>query len=585
GPQVIQNTSELRGLGAGALKDGQLTPQIAAAMQQRLTTIEHEKQFAVSDLDKVKQAAPDYFASMKTNAIAATDTLTALVRKTFPTGQTEVQGDRADYMNAVNQTLQTQFAQVAGNLDVLDKMLEDRQSGLQRDLWITLAISLSGLIIAAYLSISFYRSMIGGFKKLRRQLINISMGDLRPEIKGKGRDEMAGMLKEVSNMQHALRDTVQQVQLASDHVVQSSIQIAQGTQDLSARTESAASALEQSSAALEQSTSSVQMAAESVRQASIIAENNAATATRGGKVMQDVVQTMEHIQNSSKKISDIIGVIDGIAFQTNILALNAAVEAARAGEQGRGFAVVASEVRALAARSADAAREIKSLITASNEEVSAGTGIVRDAGTTMEEIVSNADRIKSLLEDIATGAREQSVGISQIGEAISELDRNTQANAVLVDETAAAAGSQRGIAVRLAAQVDEFRLPGAKAAPLVEGIDVDAIIDAHRQWKVKLRDAIENGEKVDVKLLSCDNCCVLGKWIYSDGQRLRERETFTALVEKHARFHRIAGQVGELINQGQYENAENALSHGTPFSTATSDVVLVLSEAKRLGFH
>jgi len=168
--------------------------------------------------------------------------------------------------------------------------------------------------------------------------------------------------------------------------------------------------------------------------------------------------------------------------------------------------------------------------------------------------------------------------------AVQELDHNTQANASLVEETAALANTLQGAAVRMAAQVDEFRLPGAPSAALVEGIDVDSIIDGHRQWKVKLRDAIDTGDKVDVATLSRDDCCGLGKWIYGDGQRLRERVSFTTLVSKHANFHQVAGQVGQLINDSRYGQAEDALAPNTPFAVATNDVVMVLSAAKRLGF-
>lgn len=392
------------------------------------------------------------------------------------------------------------------------------------------------------------------------------------------------MLKELGNMQLSLAQTVQHVQDATETVVLSSMEIAKGTQDLAARTESEAAALEESSAALEQTKATVAMTAESVGKASDIATENANTASKGGAVMQEVADTMARIQASSQKISDIIGVIDGIAFQTNILALNAAVEAARAGEQGRGFAVVATEVRALAGRSASAAKEIKTLITSSTQEVSNGSDTVRHASEHMHLIVDNATHIKQLLDDVANGAREQSLGIGQIGEAVHELDRNMQSNAALVEETAASAGSLRGAAVRMAAQVDEFQLPGEKVAQLVEGIDVNSIIDAHRQWKVKLRDAMELGTKVDVATLSRDDCCALGKWIYADGQRLRERTSFTALVGNHAHFHQVAGQVGQLINEGRYEQAEDALAPNTPFTQATSDVVMVLSAAKRLGF-
>ena len=364
--------------------------------------------------------------------------------------------------------------QVGKNLSVLDAMLAEREAAIKSRLLTTLLVSIFSLCIAAYLFIGFYNSMKAGIAKVKNQLINISMGDLRTEISSVGRDEIASILKELSNMQKSLRDTVQQVQIASDSVVASSIEIAQGTLDLSARTESAASALEESSAALEETTSTVQMTADSVRQASLIAIENAATATRGGDVMHSVVKTMEGIQDSSRKISDIISVIDGIAFQTNILALNAAVEAARAGEQGRGFAVVASEVRALAGRSAEAAKEIKTLISGTTTEISAGTIVVQTAGETMNEIVANADRIKVLLDDVANGAREQSMGVAQIGEAVSELDRNTQANANLVEQAATAANSQRSVAVRLAAQVDEFRLPGNKQPVIVEAAQGDA---------------------------------------------------------------------------------------------------------------
>ncbi len=506
------------------------------------------------------------------------------VRSSIPAGATEVTGDASAFVTGANALLQTQFKQVVQNLAVLDAMLADRQAALSRSLWIALTATLLSLLVAAYFFMGFYSAMESGFKIVRQHLIRISMGDLRTPIKIIGRDEVSGLLKELGTMQEALAITVQQVQSGSEAVVSSSIEIAQGTQDLAARTESAAAALEQSSAALEQTNATVAMTAESVSKASIIATENANTASKGGAVMQDVADTMGRIQTSSQKISDIIGVIDGIAFQTNILALNAAVEAARAGEQGRGFAVVATEVRALAGRSAAAAKEIKVLISTSTDEVCKGSEIVRQASEHMHQIVAKAEDVKHLLDEVTNGAREQSLGIGQIGEAVQELDKNTQANAALVEQTAALANALQGVAVRMAAQVDEFRLPGAQVTRMVEGVDVDGFIDAHRQWKVKLRDAIEDGDSVDAVTLSRDDCCALGKWIYADGQRLRGRASFSALIDAHANFHQVAGQVGQLINDGQFERAENALAPNTPFTQATSEVVLVLSAAKRLGF-
>ena len=546
----------------------------------------HEMARAREDLSKVGAAEPELAKGLRLDAPVATAAFLKQVDTLFPPGTTSVQGDAKALIAQANQTLAVQYRQVQTNLGVLDQLLARREARLTTRLWTHLAVTAASLLLVLFLAMGFYRAMFGGFKALRRHLLAISMGDLRADINGKGRDEISDLLREVGYMQASLRETVRAVQGASDSVVTASMEIATGTRDLSSRTESAAAALEESSAALEETTSSVEHTAESARQASHIAVDNARVAERGGAVMQDVVQTMERIQTSSRKINDIIGVIDGIAFQTNILALNAAVEAARAGEQGRGFAVVAGEVRTLAQRSAASAKEIRSLIVSSVTDVDSGMQVVRSAGETMHEIVQHADQVRLLLDEVANGAREQSMGIGQIGQAVQDLDRNTQANATLVDQTAVAAASQRTAAVRMAATVDEFRLPGAGGGPktLVEGVDVDVYIDAHRQWKVKLRDAIEARQPVDAATLVRDDCCALGKWIYGDGQRLAGRETFTELIARHKHFHQVAGGVAEKINQRQYREAEEALAPGTPFSQATSEVVLVLSSAKRLGF-
>ncbi|HJV53838.1 MAG TPA: methyl-accepting chemotaxis protein [Noviherbaspirillum sp.] len=446
--------------------------------------------------------------------------------------------------------------------------------------------ALSCLALAGYLLIGFYRALAAKFRLLRRCMFNIAMGDLatRPAIAGN--DEIAELFRELGEMQQSLGVTMKHVREVGDELLNSSMEIAGSTENLSSRTEAAATAVEQSSAALEQTVATATSAAESLNQASQIALDNAAAAGRGGAVMRDVAQTMERIHAASLKISDIIGVIDGIAFQTNILALNAAVEAARAGEHGRGFAVVAAEVRALAGRSAAAAREIKTLITGSTAEVTSGTAIVRQAGMAMTEIVGKAEQVQHLLDEVASGARDQSMRIADIRTAVQELDHNTQSNAALGEQMASAATLQLAAVVRMDAQVGVFKLPGAaQASTRVDGVDIDGVIDAHRQWKGKLRDAIDHRDKVDVATLTRDDCCALGKWIYGDGQRFQQRRTFAALVAKHAHFHEAAGQVGKLINQGHVRQAREALATGTAFANATDDVVLLLSTVKQRGFE
>lgn len=583
-PDLLRDIGELRGLGRSALLDGAIKPEASSRFQGLLAVVEQELLRQTDHMTKVREHAPEHAGALKQHGQARLESMLATIRKTFPASAGEIQGDDKAYAAMVSDVLKAQTEQVVRNLNVLDDLLADRQQALRSSAVVAVAVTCIGLLLALYLFMGFYRSLHGGFKLLRRTLLNISLGDLRTSVNAWGKDEVADLMRELGHMQTALSETVRIVQDASDQVVESSAEIAQGTNDLASRTEQAAAALEESSAALEETTSTIQMTADSVSRASDIAQANAATAQEGGQVMSSVVETMERIQSSSNKIGEIIGVIDGIAFQTNILALNAAVEAARAGEQGRGFAVVAGEVRSLARRSAEAAKEIKELIQRSTSEVVVGVDVVRKAGVTMQEIVGSAEQVKALLDEVANGAKEQSLGVTQIGAAVQELDRNTQANAALVEQTAAAATAQQRVAMRMASTVDEFRLSGHKAAALVEGVDVDAIIDAHRQWKVKLRQAIEDGSTVDVATLSRDDCCALGKWIYADGQRLSQRPNFVELVGRHRHFHTVAGGIGALINQKRMREAEDALAPGTVFAQATADVVSTLSVAKRLGF-
>jgi methyl-accepting chemotaxis protein len=299
----------------------------------------------------------------------------------------------------------------------------------------------------------------GGLNEVKRHLAAMTEGDLTTSPNPWGKDEAAALMLSLRAMQASLIRIVGQVRAASDGIVTASSEIASASMDLSSRTEQTASNLEESASSMEEISSTVKQTTDNVKMAAQVAQVNAGSATRGGTVINEVVHTMQTINASSKKISDIIGTIDGIAFQTNILALNAAVEAARAGEQGRGFAVVASEVRNLAQRSAVAAREIKGLISTSVGSVESGTAIVRGAGDTMNELVATARQMDTLLAEIATASVEQSSGVMMVSTSVQDLDRMTQQNAALVEQTAAAAAALKDQALGLAAEVATFRLP------------------------------------------------------------------------------------------------------------------------------
>jgi methyl-accepting chemotaxis protein len=286
---------------------------------------------------------------------------------------------------------------------------------------------------------------------------HIAQGDLTVKIDVQGKDEISELMRALDGMARSLGTLVRSVRESTDAIYTASGEIASGNQDLSTRTEQTASSLQETASSMEQLTSTVAQSAQAADEANQLATSASGAAQRGSQVVGQVVSTMQEIADSSRKINDIIGVIDGIAFQTNILALNAAVEAARAGEQGRGFAVVAGEVRTLAQRSANAAREIKSLIAASSERVESGARLVGDAGHAMEEILQSVQRVTHMMGDIRASTSEQSDGIRQVSLAVNHLDQMTQQNAALVEESAAASQSMRDQAQRLSGAVNVFQ--------------------------------------------------------------------------------------------------------------------------------
>ena len=327
--------------------------------------------------------------------------------------------------------------------------------------WIsTASIVLSiGLIVA--LGWAIISSVRSSMQQAQEAVNAVARGDLTYPIAVQGRDEVGELMQALAAMQSNLASVVATVRSGADGVATASSEIAQGNSDLSSRTEQQASALEETAASMEELASTVKQNADSARQANQLAVNASTVAVQGGDVVGQVVNTMKVINESSKKIADIISVIDGIAFQTNILALNAAVEAARAGEQGRGFAVVASEVRNLAQRSASAAKDIKILIDNSVTEVARGTTLADQAGTTMTEVVSAIRRVTDLIAEVSAASNEQSQGVGQVGEAVSQMDQVTQQNAALVEESAAAANSLSTQAQQLQQAVAVFKLAGS----------------------------------------------------------------------------------------------------------------------------
>ena len=325
---------------------------------------------------------------------------------------------------------------------------------------LSIAVALLATVVALGLSLlmrATVRQELGGEPAdAREALTNIAQGNLTTRITNWSDPE--SLMGKMQQMEASLQRLVQEVRQSAGGIATATDEIAAGSQDLSNRTESQASALEQTAASMEELGATVKQNADGARQANQLALSASAVAVQGGEVVSQVVETMRGINDASRKIADIIGVIDGIAFQTNILALNAAVEAARAGEQGRGFAVVASEVRSLAGRSAEAAKEIKSLIGASVERVERGSALVDQAGTTMTEVVNSIKRVTDIMGEISASSHEQALGVAQVGEAVTLMDQTTQQNAALVEEMAAAAGSLNSQANELVQAVAVFKL-------------------------------------------------------------------------------------------------------------------------------
>ncbi len=459
-PDLAENTSKLASLGQGLLKAGAATPEQQRSLVELLTLA----QFQLGNMQDGLAKAQAYNASLEQQlqakeALAASAAFLTLSRTTLLDALDGAPAKQSAFAASAASSLQLQYALADRLIDALDGLLATRIGGMQDERIKTTVVLSLGLLLALYLFYSFFLVTRGGLLLISRHLDEMSDGDLRHRPrKPWGSDEPAKVIVDLRKAYDSLHILIRKVRHSARALHGAAAEISAASTDLGGRTEASASVLEAQASNMQNISAMVSATAERASMAAAFAVENYEVAEKGSSVFAQVVGTMREIHNASAKINDIITVIDGIAFQTNILALNAAVEAARAGESGRGFAVVASEVRLLAQRSATSAREIKTLISASVQRVESGTKVVEGAGQTMTDVVANAQQINAFLGEIATAAREQADLVGQVGVSIQELDQNTQQNAALVEQTNAAAGALTSQADALQDEIANFRV-------------------------------------------------------------------------------------------------------------------------------
>ena len=458
-PEITEAVGQIRGMGNRVLRAGSLSIEEHTFMDKQDAVARYLFSAMNSGLPKSYAANAQLASKVRSeDALRAMDAFLGMAEKTFNQPISAPSTDAAAaFVSQANQALDAQYQLADRLMTELDLLLVKRVDGMASErMWVTVVLVV-GLLVSAYLFFCFFLVANGGMRELSAHLKEMAQGDLRnAPAQPWATDETSQLLRGLAETYTSLRELIRKVRHGARELHTASNEISAASMDLAGRTEASAAALEQQASAMEQIGSTVGNTASIAQQASEFSGRNAQVADRAGETIRQVVSTMQDIHSSSAQINDIIGVIDSIAFQTNILALNAAVEAARAGDAGRGFAVVAAEVRGLAQRSANAAKEIKTLISTSVDKIDGGTRIVKSAGAVMDEVVANARQVNTLLSEIAVSSKEQASGVEQVGQSIQELDRSTQQNAALVEETTAAASALKVQADQLQAEIKNF---------------------------------------------------------------------------------------------------------------------------------